>query len=80
MKLLIEKGADVNAQAGWYANALKAALIQGHGALAKLLIEKGADANRMALSDTPYQIVMTCQKVCKMMKKISRMLEPLNKN
>ena len=35
-------------------NALQAALIKCHGALAKWLIEKGADANKMALSDAPW--------------------------
>jgi ankyrin repeat protein len=44
-KLLIEKGADVNAQGGFYGNALQAASYEGHEAIAKLLIEKGADVN-----------------------------------
>ncbi|KIJ95349.1 hypothetical protein K443DRAFT_77118, partial [Laccaria amethystina LaAM-08-1] len=44
-KLLIEKGADVNAQGGHYGNALYAASNGGHEASAKLLIEKGADVN-----------------------------------
>ena len=53
-KLLIEKGADVNAQGGQYGNALQAASIKGHGALVKLLIENGADSNMMALSNAPW--------------------------
>ena len=43
--LLIEKGADVNAQGKYYGNALEAALIKCHEAIATLLIEKGADIN-----------------------------------
>ena len=45
VKLLIEKGADVNAWGGRYENALQAALDACHEATAKLLIEKGADVN-----------------------------------
>jgi ankyrin repeat protein len=44
-KLLIEKGADVNAQGEEYGNALQAASNGGHEAIAMLLIEKGADVN-----------------------------------
>ena len=44
-KLLIEKGADVNAQGGDYKTALHAASLRGHEAIARLLIEKGADVN-----------------------------------
>ena len=44
-KLLMEKGADVNAEGGYYGNALQAASYNGHEAIAKLLIEKGADVN-----------------------------------
>ncbi|KAF8222835.1 hypothetical protein L208DRAFT_1320375, partial [Tricholoma matsutake] len=45
VKLLIEKGADVNAQGGEYGNALQAASYQGDQEIVKLLIEKGADVN-----------------------------------
>ena len=41
-KLLIDKGADVNAQGGYYGNALQAASDGGHEVIAKLLMEKGA--------------------------------------
>ncbi|KAL5330791.1 hypothetical protein ACEPPN_000314 [Leptodophora sp. 'Broadleaf-Isolate-01'] len=43
--LLLEKGADVNAQGGVYGNALYAASLEGHEAIAALLLEKGADVN-----------------------------------
>ncbi|KAI9146775.1 Ankyrin repeat domain-containing protein [Paramyrothecium foliicola] len=44
-KLLLEKGADINAQGGEYGNALQAASARGHLEIAKLLLEKGADIN-----------------------------------
>ena len=44
-KLLIENGADVNAQGGKYGNSLQAASYKGHEAIVKLLIENGADMN-----------------------------------
>jgi hypothetical protein len=44
-KLLIENGADVNAQGGHYGNALQTASYKGHEAIVKLLIEHGADVN-----------------------------------
>ena len=40
MRLLLEKGANVNAQGG---NALKAASYEGHEAAVQLLLEEGAD-------------------------------------
>ena len=42
MKLLVENGAEVNAEGGKYGNALQAALIRGHEAIVKLLVENGA--------------------------------------
>ena len=44
-KLLINKGANVNAQGGIYGNALQAASYQGHKAIAKLLLDKEANVN-----------------------------------
>ena len=41
-KLLIEKGADVNAKGGYHYDAVHAASFKGHKAIAKLLIQKGA--------------------------------------
>ncbi|KAF8335614.1 ankyrin repeat-containing domain protein [Amanita rubescens] len=43
--LLLEKGADVNAQGGRYGNALQAASSGGHKQVVELLLEKGADVN-----------------------------------
>ncbi|KAF2726519.1 ankyrin, partial [Polyplosphaeria fusca] len=45
VKLLLEKGADPNAQGGRYGNALQAASLGGHEMVVKLLLEKGADPN-----------------------------------
>jgi ankyrin repeat protein len=45
MRLLLDKGADVNATGGEFGNALQAAVISGHIYIAQLLLEKGADVN-----------------------------------
>ncbi|OCK92309.1 ankyrin, partial [Cenococcum geophilum 1.58] len=45
VKLLVDKGADVNAQGGERGNALQAALDRGHEQIVKLLLDKGADVN-----------------------------------
>ena len=37
MKLLLEKGADVNAQGGYFGNSLQAASYRGQEAMVKLL-------------------------------------------
>ncbi|KAK4119595.1 Pfs, NACHT and ankyrin domain protein, partial [Parathielavia appendiculata] len=42
---LISKGADVNAQGGYYGNALQAASWGGYQQIVKLLLDKGANAN-----------------------------------
>jgi ankyrin repeat protein len=42
-ELLLDKGADVNAQS--YGNALHAASVEGHEQIVKLLLDKGADVN-----------------------------------
>jgi ankyrin repeat protein len=44
-ELLLDKGADVNAQGGRYGNALQAASERGDEAVVKLLLDKGADVN-----------------------------------
>ena len=46
VQILLERGADVNAQGGEYGNALQAALVKGHDqAVVKMLLEHGADVN-----------------------------------
>jgi ankyrin repeat protein len=44
VKLLLDKGTDVNAQGGNYDNALSVASEGGQEAVVKLLLDKGADA------------------------------------
>src|SRR5204863_9527420 len=48
--LLLEKGADVNAQGGFFGSALQAASANRHEAIVTLLLEKGADINSQAAS------------------------------
>ncbi|KAE9390339.1 ankyrin [Gymnopus androsaceus JB14] len=45
VKLLLEKGANPNAQGGHYGNALQAAVAEESEPIVKLLLEKGADPN-----------------------------------
>jgi hypothetical protein len=45
VQLLLDRGADVNAQGGEYGNALQAASAEGHELVVKLLLNKGADVN-----------------------------------
>lgn len=45
VKLLLEKGADVNAQGGYFGNALQAASYIGSKEVVRLLLAKGADVN-----------------------------------
>jgi ankyrin repeat protein len=45
IEVLLDKGADVNAQGGGYGNALYAASAGGHKETATLLLDKGADVN-----------------------------------
>lgn len=42
VQMLLDKGADVNAQGGHYGNALQAASLGGHGTVVQMLLEKGA--------------------------------------
>ncbi|KAL4990295.1 purine and uridine phosphorylase [Aspergillus falconensis] len=46
VEMLSKRGADVNAQAGAYGNALQAASANGYKEIVQLLLEKGADVNR----------------------------------
>lgn len=45
VRLLLEKGADVNAASETIRNALSAASSNGHEGVAQFLLEKGADVN-----------------------------------
>jgi hypothetical protein len=45
VRLLLERGADVNAQGGSYGNALQAASAEGHGQIFQQLLKQGADVN-----------------------------------
>ena len=43
MELLLDKGAEVNAQGGNYGNALLAASYRGHEHTVELLLDEGAE-------------------------------------
>ncbi|CUS08887.1 unnamed protein product, partial [Tuber aestivum] len=43
VRLLLERGAEVNAQGGFHGNALKAAKVSRHESIAQLLLSHGAD-------------------------------------
>ncbi|KAJ5051341.1 hypothetical protein NUH16_003480 [Penicillium rubens] len=45
VELLLERGADANAQGGRYGNALQAACYEGHDKIAQILLEREADFN-----------------------------------
>ncbi|KAF2268003.1 ankyrin, partial [Lojkania enalia] len=42
VQMLLDGGADVNAQGGRYGNALQAASSEGHEQIVRLLVDKGA--------------------------------------
>jgi ankyrin repeat protein len=44
-KWLLAKGASINAQGGYYGNALQAASYRGHEQIVEILLNKGADVN-----------------------------------
>ncbi|KAK0371993.1 hypothetical protein CLIM01_10643 [Colletotrichum limetticola] len=51
VKLLLERGADVNARGGQYGHALYAASEEGYLEIAQLLLEKGADIDACGYED-----------------------------
>jgi ankyrin repeat protein len=48
VKLLLDKGANVNAQGGNFGSALQAASFEGHEAEVKLLLDRGAVAQEQS--------------------------------
>lgn len=49
--MLSAHGADVNAQRGFYGNALQAALHNGHAKTVQILVDNGADVNATGAGD-----------------------------
>ena len=45
VQMLLDQGADVNAQGGEYGNALQAASVKGHEKVVQMLLDQGADVN-----------------------------------
>jgi ankyrin repeat protein len=45
VQMLMDAGADVNAQGGWYGNALQSASAEGHEKVVQMLMDAGADVN-----------------------------------
>jgi hypothetical protein len=43
--MLLDKGANINMQAGWYSNTLYTTLLEGHQGIVKLLLDKEVDIN-----------------------------------
>lgn len=48
VSLLLDKGADVNAEGGCYGNKLRAASVKGQREIVQLLLDMGADFNSEA--------------------------------
>ena len=47
MQILLDKGADVNTQSGFFGNALQAALDEGHIQVVQMLLDNGANVNTL---------------------------------
>ncbi|KAL8723175.1 MAG: hypothetical protein Q9181_007337 [Wetmoreana brouardii] len=45
VQILLNKGADVNTQGGYFGNALQAAAAKGHDQVVRILLDKGANIN-----------------------------------
>jgi ankyrin repeat protein len=48
VQLLLEAGADINAQCGCHGSALQVAIVKGHGQIVERLLERGPDVNAPA--------------------------------
>lgn len=48
--MLLDKGAEVNAQGGQYGNALQAASSRGHEKIVRMLLGNGADMEMSTLT------------------------------
>ena len=56
VRLLLDRGADINAQGGYYGNALQAAASLENEVIVRLLLDRGADVNaRGGKYDNPLQ-------------------------
>ena len=45
VQMLLNQEADINAQGGWYGNALQAASVEGYDRVVWMLLDQGADIN-----------------------------------
>ena len=63
VKLLIEKGAEVNRTGKAGVTALLAASLQGQGEIVRLLIEKGAEVNHIGTYQAERQRLLCLQAV-----------------
>lgn len=73
-QLLLDKGADVNAQGGQYGNAFKAAAVGGHEKIIQLLIEfkRGASVSLWPLARAPPSQSTNLPKHSKKMDRFNR--------